>query len=100
MERTTADGHSVKRGDVVWKLHGYNLITRSKVTTALLKIWDYWRLSENTYRDEQVAIRVAIERARKQLSRAKQRARANAKAIERLTARLTNTPRQGGGGDE
>jgi len=89
--RVTADGVTVKRGDMIWRVRCYGAPTRSKVTRDTLKVWTWWRLHEEAYIDERKALTAALEAAKRRHDRARRDLRSAQRTIERLSSKLRAT---------
>ncbi len=85
----TVDGAFVKIGDVVWSLRLGGVPRRKIVTRDLLNVWRMWRLHENHFSDESLALVKAKAAATKRLGRAKSAMRSEKKTLAKIMERLS-----------
>lgn len=85
-ERKSVDGFVLKVGDVVWCVR-FGTLSRCTITKESLRYWS--RFDGIAYIDEQQAVIVALEGARKRLNNAKRDVRRETRTIARLEGRLT-----------
>lgn len=86
--RVTADGVTVKRGDMIWRVRCYGSPSRSKVTHHTLRYWTWWKLHEEAYADESKALAAALEAAKRRRDRARRDLRTEERTIKRISGRL------------
>lgn len=84
--RRTADGHIVKRGDVIWVVKNYGVPTRKTVTRTVLRVWMNWSYWQNAYVSQYDALQRALVECVARREKAKNTLRTETKNVERLRA--------------